>query len=60
MTATKAFEYKIVYVPERDGADNVEALNALGAEGWELVSETFRRSMFSEYRWVLKREVRDE
>jgi hypothetical protein len=55
--AAKAFEYQIVYVPEGDGQHQVETLATLGAEGWELVSEVFRRSMSDEYRWVFKREI---
>jgi hypothetical protein len=59
-SAAKRFEYEIAYVADRKTVEEqCEALNKLGAEGWELVSETRIRSMSDEWRWVLKREVRD-
>jgi hypothetical protein len=34
-----SWEYKMVFVPDKDYGKTVEILNAHGAEGWELVQK---------------------
>jgi hypothetical protein len=51
-------EYRIVHVRDIKGVEQQqEILNDMAADGWELVSESYRRSASSEWRWIFKRGI---